>query len=240
MKTVSLNIWGGREHEPLMRFLKMHDDIDVFCLQEVYDNAQGKDTIWHGANLNSLTDINYQCFYHPHLEDWWGLAMFVKKTILIEEVHEEFVHLHKRHNLEKEKLGHTAKNIQCVKVRLEGQEVSILNFHGLWNGKGKTDSEDRLQQSEKIVEIIKKTKGEIVFCGDFNLLPNTQSIQMIEDTGLRNLIREYNVQSTRTSLYTKPEKFADYIFVSKGIKVKGFQVLPDEVSDHAALLIDIG
>ena len=33
--------------------------------------------------------------------------------------------------------------------------------------------------------------------------------------------------------------FADYIFVSKDIKVKDFKVLPDEVSDHLALSIEI-
>jgi endonuclease/exonuclease/phosphatase family metal-dependent hydrolase len=40
------------------------------------------------------------------------------------------------------------------------------------------------------------------------------------------------------SFYEKPEKFADYMFVSKGIAVRDFQVLPDEVSDHAPLFLD--
>jgi endonuclease/exonuclease/phosphatase family metal-dependent hydrolase len=63
---------------------------------------------------------------------------------------------------------------------------------------------------------------------------------MIEkELGMRNLITEYGVTSTRTSLYTKTEeRFADYIFVSKDIEVKDFKVLPDVVSDHAALLLE--
>jgi len=32
--------------------------------------------------------------------------------------------------------------------------------------------------------------------------------------------------------------FADYAFASKNIKINQFQVLPDEVSDHLALLLD--
>jgi endonuclease/exonuclease/phosphatase family metal-dependent hydrolase len=75
-------------------------------------------------------------------------------------------------------------------------------------------------------------------CGDFNLPPNTKSLAMFEEFGLRNLISEYKINSTRTSFYTKEEKFADYIFVSNGIKVNDFSVLPDEVSDHAPLFID--
>jgi len=47
------------------------------------------------------------------------------------------------------------------------------------------------------------------------------------------------VSSTRTSFYTKPEKHADYAFVTKGISVTDFKVLPDEVSDHAPLLIEV-
>ena len=56
---------------------------------------------------------------------------------------------------------------------------------------------------------------------------------------MRNLIHEYNINSTRTSFYTKPEKYADYIFTSKDLLIKNFEVLPEEVSDHAALLLEI-
>jgi len=77
--------------------------------------------------------------------------------------------------------------------------------------------------------------------GDFNLLPETESLRIIEN-GMENLVKDYNVQSTRTSLYTRHEisgKFADYIFLSPSIKVKDFKVLPDEVSDHTALFLEI-
>jgi endonuclease/exonuclease/phosphatase (EEP) superfamily protein YafD len=52
-----------------------------------------------------------------------------------------------------------------------------------------------------------------------------------------NLIKKYDIKSTRTSFYKKPEKHADYIFVSDDIFVETFQVLSEEVSDHAALLV---
>ena len=55
---------------------------------------------------------------------------------------------------------------------------------------------------------------------------------------MRNLIADYHVTSTRSQLYKKDIKFADYILTSPGIKVKDFKVLPDEVSDHLALELD--
>lgn len=244
MRILTLNIYGGRLKEELLSFFASRPDVDIFCLQEVYSNADGKDTIWHGANFNSFEDIKsvlpeYTPHYHPHLGDWWGLASFIKKDIPVLECGETYVHLHKGHNMEIEVYGHTAKNLQYVKVESSNGPVYVINFHGLWNGMGKNDSEARLAQSHKAVEFIKGLQGEVVLCGDFNLLPNTESIKILEDAGLRNLVREYGVTSTRTPLYTKPEKFADYVFVSEGLTVTNFQVLPDIVSDHSPLLVEI-
>ncbi len=244
MKIVSLNLWGGRMRDQLMEFFKTYSAVDVFCLQEVYHEAHGKDTIWKEANLDSLNEVvrilnEHLSFYHPHLGDWWGLASFVRKNIELAEVGEKYVHLFKGHDIEREVWGHTAKNIQFIKTVYEGKPLTILNFHGLWNGQGKFDCEERLEQSRKIVEFLQTLEGEVILCGDFNLLPDTESIAMIENTGLRNLIKEYGITSTRTSFYKKPEKFADYFFVSKGITVKDFRVLEDEVSDHAPLYLEI-
>ena len=52
MKIISLNIWGGRVHKPLLDFLKNHTEVDVFCLQEVYHEAEGKELIYLDAKLN--------------------------------------------------------------------------------------------------------------------------------------------------------------------------------------------
>lgn len=141
--------------------------------------------------------------------------------------------------LSKENTGFHAKNIQYIKLNINDKYISILNFHGLWTGKGKDDTEDRINQSQNIIDFIKTLNGEVVLCGDFNLLPETKSIKIIENSGLRNLIKEYSIQSTRTSYYTKPIKFADYTFVSKGVEVKSFEIMPDEVSDHSAMKLVI-
>jgi endonuclease/exonuclease/phosphatase family metal-dependent hydrolase len=88
------------------------------------------------------------------------------------------------------------------------------------------------------LEFISKISGDCILCGDFNLSLNTESIKLFELFGLRNLIRENNIISTRTSFYKKPEKHADYIFVTKGIKVEDFKVLTEEVSDHCPLFLE--
>jgi endonuclease/exonuclease/phosphatase family metal-dependent hydrolase len=136
-------------------------------------------------------------------------------------------------------IGFHARNLQYAHIESDNTDFTICNFHGLWNGKGKTDSDDRLEQSRRIAVLLKPHCAKTVIIGDFNLLPDTESITLLEREGYKNLIRKYGITSTRTTLYSKPEKFADYAFVGSEITVKNFRVLTDEVSDHAPLLLEI-
>ena len=93
-------------------------------------------------------------------------------------------------------------------------------------------------QSDNIIRFLKTVKEPYVFCGDLNLTPDTESLRKLEASGMRNLIKEFGITSTRSSFYKKPMRFADYVFVSDGITVKEFKTLPDEVSDHLALYLE--
>ncbi|MGE3919855.1 MAG: hypothetical protein AB7F64_02720 [Gammaproteobacteria bacterium] len=42
MKLLSLNIWGGHLKNNLLDFFSINNDIDLFCLQEVYSDANKK------------------------------------------------------------------------------------------------------------------------------------------------------------------------------------------------------
>lgn len=253
MRIISLNTWGGRAgKEGLLDFFKKYaDTTDIFCLQEIwaepYPHLEGR--LAGGVVLNNdrtmtyaLREIsavlpNHAVFFRPLLGDNYGLAMFIRKGLRVAEEGELFVYREKGY-ISEEDIGDHARSIQYATISDDDRQVTVINFHGLWNGKGKTDTEDRIRQSEKILTFMKKIEGECVLCGDFNLLPDTESIKMFESEGLRNLIREYGIASTRTSFYTKPEKHADYIFVTKRVQVKDFKVLPDEVSDHAPLSLE--
>jgi len=82
-----------------------------------------------------------------------------------------------------------------------------------------------------------KFDGEKILCGDFNLNPNTQSVSIL-DRGMKNLIKNFKITSTRSSLYKKDEKFADYMIVSNGINIVNFKVKEDLVSDHLPLYLE--
>lgn len=242
MKIITLNTWSGVVLDPLMNFFQQYQDVDVFCLQEIYKDAVDKDDSHPYLDMkldifqrieSKLQDTHIG-YFRPAYKDFYGLATFVKKDLAVQE--EGDVVIYENNNAEQR--GRHGRNLQYVRTKYKEQNLLIANVHGLWNGMGKTDTDERISQSQKIKEFLSKQLEPIILVGDFNLNPDTKSLAIVSE-GFRDLIREYNITSTRTSLYTKEGKFADYAFVSPNIEVRDFKVLPEEVSDHAALYLEI-
>lgn len=239
-KLVSLNIWGGHLRQPLLEFIKSNQGVDIFCLQEVYHNAQHKiSEDDKEVTLNIFSEMHeylpeHNAYFLPVVAGFYGIGMFVRKDIKVISHGEVSIH----ENPTYKGRGPThGRSLQWVECEVGGNKFYVINVHGLWNGKGKSDSPARVLQSKKVRQFMDSLEHPIVLCGDFNLKPDTQSMRILE-AGMNNMITLYNVSSTRTSYYPKAERFADYIITSPEIKVNAFTVMPDEVSDHAPLLLD--
>jgi endonuclease/exonuclease/phosphatase family metal-dependent hydrolase len=246
MKLVTLNIWAGALFQPLIHFFhERHKEIDIFCLQEVWDQQNASDTAIKNAPKGTRIDIyseiqnalpEFQGYFAPAQENAEGLAIFVRKNIPIEGEGDVFIYRSRDSMVGND--GRTlGRNLQYIQFTRDNKKFTICHFHGLWTGGGKTDTLYRIEQSKKVKAFLDHVQGAKVLCGDFNLLPNTESIKILEE-GMRNLIKEYKINSTRSSLYTKPERFADYIFVSPDVQVKDLTVLQDTVSDHLPLQLE--
>ena len=249
MKTISLNTWGGKAGtEGILTFLKKYEDVDFFCFQEVFNGGEefrgmpaarfALDT-FDPRLLERIAETlpNHVSHFRPHFEEVFGLALFVRKDLAIVEEGEVSIYGHKGY-YSAENIGDQHRIMQHVS--LTDPACTVMNVHGLWNGQGKRDSGHRLTQSDNILAYTRTLTQPYVLLGDFNLRPETESVRKLESAGMRNLITEYGIASTRTSLYDSlsEEPHADYAFVSEGIFVKDFKVLPDEVSDHAALYLE--
>lgn len=117
--------------------------------------------------------------------------------------------------------------------------ISCINYHGIWT-KNKEDTISTIQATKKILNIMEKIKVPTILCGDFNLLPNTESIQLINEE-YSNLIDRYRIKTTRpksNELSNLDRNIVDYIFVSKDITVHNLQVIDTNVSDHLPLAMD--
>ncbi len=251
MKLITLNAWCGRAGSSVHDFFEKYKDIDIFCLQEVDLDGSKFDTDVTGSNppagdpflFRSIQDIlpNHHGFFAPILSSWWGNAIFIKNDIyrnmtaygevLISDEQQKYMPYDTWFR----------RSLQWLDFSIQDELYTLVNYHGLWEkDKGKGDSNDRIKQSQNIINFLSTKKDrKIILTGDFNLSPQTESLQLFEDFGLENLITRFAITDTRTSLYEKENRFADYTFVSKDITVNEFTVLPDEVSDHAPLYLEI-
>lgn len=236
MKLITLNIWTGRIPS-FFAFLETYkDEIDIFCFQECFEEATDADEQHEKETKEKLfTRISailteHTGIFSNNLGRNEGNAIFVKKHI-----NHSTVKVHPVHMNEESPVGR-GKSLQEIELTIGDKRLTVFNFHGLWAGPGagKGDMPIRKQQSERMKDILGAVEGAKILCGDFNLSPDTESLALLEE-GMRNLIKEYGITSTRTSLYEKENKFADYILVSPEIRVNDFKVLPDEVSDHSPL-----
>lgn len=252
MKLITLNTWGGRALHPLMHFFRRRaSETDIFCLQEVFDTEQAALDSRHPDEhvrgdlfkkiSAELKDFEGSFAYfddNPHRQ---SLAIFAHRTVPIKTIADFIVY---KPEAPKE-IGSTvfsSRKLQYIVLDTPLGECVICNFHGLWNGGPKTDTPERLAQSNKIKEFLAKTEGQKILCGDFNLLPDTESMRIMED-GMKNLVKETKVKSTRTVLYRHYDdpnspNFADYILVSPEINIQRFEVLSDIVSDHSPLYLE--
>lgn len=264
----TLNIWGGRLYQPLLDHVhRQASTVDLFCFQEVYSThshhlfARERGEASHGsppsndlperANIyqelvNALPDFagyfsscqDRHAYAGPVDFDLsFGLAIFARKTLSVEDVGEHFVHRQKN-SIVGTNNATIGKNLQYIQLRLADKPVTVINMHGLWNGQGKTDSPERVEQFRKVKAFVKAVSGATILCGDLNILPTTQSLALLEED-LRNLVKVYGITSTRSRWYTRPDRFADYVLVSPDVQVEGFHVLDEEISDHAPLFLTV-
>lgn len=256
MKLISLNAWGGKVFEPLMQFIQENSqDTDIFCFQEIFDTKDNQ-TESAGFRLNLYQEIskilpNHQGYSAPTLEKYiagsfqpnfidfdlsWGLAIFIKKDLTVIN-HGDFFVFGKRYSFDPKDLNSIPRNVQYINFEKNGKLFTICNVHGIWIKGTKDDRPTRIEQSEKINDFINQQRGEKIVCGDFNLNPDTQSIKILEEN-LKNLIKEFNIKTTRNKYFPGEEQFADYTFVSPGISVKEFDVPELEVSDHLPMILE--
>ena len=247
MKIISLNCWGSRVNPQIFDFVRFYrDEADVFCFQEVmrntgdeefnpvFDENEVRQTYEYFSEL--LPDFEYR-FANVWGDDY-GIATFVRRNVGIVESFDAFVHLNDTRIVFES--GNEGAHSRKLLVTTLGNGISVVNFHGLWiGGFGKNDHPSRIAQSERILETLASVPGPKVLIGDFNLNPDTKSYSMLKEAGFSCMVDRFGITSTRTPLYEKEGKYADYALVTPDLPVRDFCVLPDVVSDHAPLLLEI-
>ncbi len=259
MKLISLNTWGGKIYQPLISFIQQHaKDTDIFCFQEILnttsDIKQHRDI--RVNLLDELTKIlpTYQFFYSTEIIGFdftpdpvnfyltMGKTIFIKKSILVNYTDDILLYGDRSEKSLKQDFSNLAVTLQSIDFTIKDNKFTVVNIHGTPFPGSKLDTALRLEHSNKIEEFLNSKPGAKIMVGDFNLLPGTKSIKILEGE-MRNLIKEFSIQRTRSKLspfYGREDfqKFADYTFVSNDVQVKSFEVPKVEISDHLPMILE--
>ena len=266
MKIMSLNGWGGKLHQRLLSYLA-GDAPDILCLQEVTHSPDaeadwlmyrdGDHILPQRANLfqdvaRALPD--HTAVFCPAAQGtlWdgelpvasqWGLATFVHKSLPIIGQVQGFVHKDfSPHGYGQHPRSRSAHAIRVYSFE-QDSSLCIAHMHGLRDLNGKGDTPERRLQAERLLDLISRLgqpEDPLIVCGDFNVEPNSETFHVLGKLGLEDLVTARGFQSTRTSHYSKPGKFADYMLVNQHVRVRDFTVVAEpEVSDHCPLVLTI-
>lgn len=228
MKIIFLNAFEGKI-DGVKEFIQDQSlDTDIFCFQESYNYPQSKIFC-----LDWLKDYQFFSQNKPATqENEFYNSTFVSSKFLVTDT--QII----------------SQNDSAVGLGLYNQIqnpnkniLNLCNFHGnAWPG-DKQDNPDRLRQSQNIIDFFKDLSGPKIIGGDFNLDYNTKSVSMFEDNGYRNLIKEFNIPTTRNKIawdqYENKQLYADFIFVSPDVKVTSLTVPSLLISDHLPMILEI-
>jgi endonuclease/exonuclease/phosphatase family metal-dependent hydrolase len=264
VRIVSVNAWGGMVFDELAAWLP-GTDADVVCLQEVTRTAgltgwtrfeDGERKLAQRANL--LDDIRGALPRHlsifiagdsgpvhddtgsRHRQDF-GVATFVAEHLPVIGVDSAFVH-GEFTDFDEWTVADRPRVALAVRTldRAADRSVWVVQVHGLRDPAGKADTPARRAQAERLARLVRRIRGPrdlVVVCGDLNLLPGSETFDVLAGEGLTDLV---GTADTRTSRYPKPVRHASYLLVSDVRAVQRFEVVTEpEVSDHRAMTLDI-
>ena len=268
MRIALLNAWGGRLQDRLLAFLP-DLDADVLCLEEVVHTPNAPTAVMDYRDPEVGTVLPQQARMFEEIEAaipdhratfcpaaqgelWhgdvahpsqWGLATFVRRDIPVIGQVQDFAHgAFSAHGYGDHPRSRSAHVVRLYDYTAE-HPITVAHLHGLRDLAGKGDTPARAAQAHRfadLIEVVHRPGERLVVCGDLNVRPDSETLAILgERLGLTELVTARGLKGTRTALYPKVERFADYLFVNDAVRVKAFDVLTEpEVSDHATLMLE--
>lgn len=263
MRVVSLNAWGGGMLDPLVEWLP-DCGADVLCVQEVtwtpghdgwvlYVDAERalrqRASLFedlrralpeHQAQFHTCDTGPVRCEDGEVRRQHFGIATLVAPHVAVIGGQAAFVH--------GEFADHTAwpsenrgRLAHAIRVSDgDGRQATVAHLHGVRMASGKGDNPQRRLQAERVTALVDRVRGTddlVVVTGDLNVLPGSETFEIFGQAGLTDLV---GARDTRTSVYRKPLRHANYLLVSDVRAVASFEVLTEpEVSDHRPLVLDV-
>lgn len=237
---MTLNVWQGRLERVLLKHLETLD-IDFACIQEAvdYDGRPAGLASTYKKIGNSI-HLGHQ-FFSPLTSMKLGsknitFGNVTYSNLPFSETSTIFTRGEYKDDFNIDVDDYNVRAFQHASIDIKGRKLHILNHHGHHIDAHKLGDEETMRQVQQIIDYIQQLDGAVILCGDFNLSPDSETIQNLNGV-LRNLSLDYSLKTTR-SLLTHKNEVCDYIFVNDHVDVKDFSMDETIVSDHNALILD--
>lgn len=240
MRLLQLNAWTIRLATRIEDMV-MKEAPDIIALQEVFESDA--DLGFFPTLTELADDLRFHHRYHSPVyaiqlmtsKPEFGNAIVSNLTLDDKQTH--FTNLEYNSSMSLENDDYNVRNFQHVSVKdQDGRQIHVINHHGYHVPGHKNGNDFTMKACQQIADYAKQLDGPVIITGDFNLLPDSESIEIL-NKDFRNLTKEYGLRTTRTDLTHKSEP-CDFIFVNDKIMVNDFYASEVVASDHQGLVID--
>jgi endonuclease/exonuclease/phosphatase family metal-dependent hydrolase len=239
-KLIQLNACSGALGRLIVGLVQEHK-ADILHMQEVTSSPGGKTRYFDLLqNTRNGTDLKHE-FFSPTWENMFGnkrvlFGNAILSRFPLNDTFQEFTHGEYKTEFEADVDDYNIRLFQHAVVKINNKDVHLINYHGMHDYAGKLGNGFTDRHCKRIADYMATLNGPKILTGDFNLAPNASSLKTLNDT-YRNLCIEHDVQTTRNK-FARSMTVVDYIWVSHDVTVNHFEVAPDFVSDHAALILE--
>lgn len=242
IKVLQWNIWYKEKIENVVKLIK-ELDADIVCLQELGIDCKFNSSVPNTAEY--IKDaIGYNSFFYKAQQweendtlDAIGNGIFSRfpfSNTSFTYVQEPLV--------DSNDYSHEGRVYLEVEVHIDNMKLVIGTTHLSYTDKF-IITEDKKQEVDKLVAVIKEKKSNYIFTGDLNSIPDSYVISEISKY-LINAGPDFrqNTWTTKSFDYKgfKEDKLnwrLDYIFTAKDVQVISSEIVKTDYSDHLPILI---
>lgn len=223
IKVLSWNIWINGYFDEIAGFIK-DSNADIVCLQEIKDNDPECDVISY------LEKLGYSYAFASTLQTWAG------------EKHKHGSAVFSKYVIKNSKTYMLSEENTRVAVRadinISTQTLHVFSAHLIHTHQ--KPSEIQEEQARTLIELLPNKKT--ILAGDFNATPESKAIGLLKGV----LVDADKTSSPTWSVYKagcelcnldKITTRLDYIFTTKDIKSRSFEVGRSRGSDHLPISV---
>lgn len=239
IRILQWNIWFQEKADNIIEFIKDVNP-DIVCLQELTIGSDFNDKKDVAKIIAEKLNLEYNfALAHSFPENDAGNGIFSKYPI----VKNSNFHI----NQSKGSWDYSDEWRCCAisEIELEDHKKIIIgSVHASYNHKFE-DTSDKQQEIKRLIDGIKNYDSRFVLTWDLNIVPNSKSINLIENY-LNHCWPDYKYPTWTTKPFSyngfeedKLQWRVDYAFATRDIRVLNSEVLETNYSDHLPILLEI-